>query len=95
MNNKNKKYFFIIFSYKYLMMHKWDQSINSSFVFSVERTCGAVVSTNETYLVNEGYPSAFTGVGNCQYIIEKVSYLNFSFNLYHGTTIILITFFVN
>ncbi|XP_053648169.1 uncharacterized protein [Cherax quadricarinatus] len=35
--------------------------------------CGSTVSRNSTYLVNDGYPTTFNAINNCQYTIEKVS----------------------
>ncbi|CAL4126051.1 unnamed protein product [Meganyctiphanes norvegica] len=38
-----------------------------------EHECGAMVKSNVSYLVNDGYPSAFKGIANCQYTIEKLN----------------------
>ncbi|ROT83708.1 hypothetical protein C7M84_023111 [Penaeus vannamei] len=36
-----------------------------------EKRCGSTVTQNVTFLVNDEYPDALKGIGNCQYNIEK------------------------
>lgn len=38
-----------------------------------EKRCGSTVTQNVTFLVNDEYPDALKGIGNCQYNIEKAN----------------------